>query len=121
MALIDMKLSKKEQKKRGGIEVAKTAEDSGPKYPWGLSINLEADSLRKLGIDIRKLSVGQKLRLTAEVEVERLSVSSDKDNSQQEMRLQITKMDLPGAPQKTGGGKVNKFMAIQNAGPGEGF
>lgn len=120
MALVDMKLTKAE-KKANKVEVEPTTAGKGPEYPWGLTIRLEADSLRKLGVDIRKLRPRQKLSLSAEVEVERLSVSSDKDSSRREMTLQITKMDLPGAPKKAAGGKIDKFMAVQNAGPGEGF
>ncbi len=64
-------------------------------YPYGLSISLDEDSLKKLDIDISDYSVGDELELHAKVKVRSLrqseSETSGKDRS---MDLQVTDMCL---------------------------
>jgi hypothetical protein len=90
MALIDMKLTAKEAK----AEVACCpSEDSGPAYPYGLSLNLDDEVLAKLGLT-EMPAVGAKMMLMAEVEVTGTSQYSNQDGKEGNVNLQITAMEL---------------------------
>lgn len=71
-----------------------SAEAEGPKYPYGLKIDLEGESLKKLGlVDLPK--VGTKMTLTAQVEVCSVSQYESKDgNADQRVSIQIEAMAL---------------------------
>ncbi len=89
MAQIDMTMSKEEAKE----QMEPTASDA-PKYPWGLSISLDDDSLKKLGITALP-AVGTKMTLNATVEVCSTSQYSDQEGEAEvSMSLQITAMEL---------------------------
>ena len=67
---------------------------SASEYPWGLSINLENESLDKLGMeDLPK--VGDIVKIVAEAKVESVSSRSDKDTkNNRTVSLQIVKMAI---------------------------
>lgn len=66
-----------------------------PLYPWGLSVNLDTDSLEKLEIDAADLEIGSSLMLVAKVEIVSLSSNESKDGgANQNVSLQITDMCL---------------------------
>lgn len=50
---------------------------SGPKYPWGLELRLENNSLEKLGVDISKFKGGQSVPLQIEGIVTGISLSEN--------------------------------------------
>jgi len=89
MALKNMKLAPQE---RGTVCAEIKPEE--PRYPYGLSLHLEEDSMEKLGLDDLP-AVGTVLLLKARVKVESVSVrehsGSDKTRN---MGLQITAKDL---------------------------
>ena len=91
--LISMKRSPTKKKKNENLLCSPC--ESSEKYPYGLQIRLENESLEKLGID-KLPSAGKTMTLTAEVEVsgsnmhERLG---DKTPSMS-LELQITKLSL---------------------------
>lgn len=91
--MINMKMSKEEAK-----EYTEPQPSDAPQYPYGLSIDLDDDSLEKLGItELPK--VGAEMMITARVVVTSTS-SYDTQGGEPEARvcLQITDMELAGAP-----------------------
>lgn len=71
MALVDLKMSKKDMKEESQPSVA----DQNP-YPYGLRINLDTDELEKLGITEKNLpAVGDEIHIEAVGSV--CSVSED--------------------------------------------
>jgi hypothetical protein len=92
--LTSMKISKAEREARYS---EKSIATEGPMYPYGLSIQLDDESLEKLGIDVKDLAVGSTMVLVAKVEIS--SVSSNESTggpARQSASLQITEMCLEG-------------------------
>lgn len=97
MKMCSMKTSKSEIKLReamaqpnlesGGIK-------EGPQYPYGLEIQLNKDSLSKLGIKVSDYNVGDSFTIEARVEVRSVSTSKGNYGDSQDMSLQITDMAL---------------------------
>lgn len=95
MALKDMKVTKAEAKaeKEKYASPISCGQD-GDRYPYGLEVRLDNDSLKKLGITTLP-KVGSKMTLTALVVVESASENQRREGgSRRDMTLQITKMDL---------------------------
>ena len=89
MSLTNMKLSKKEVEKEAG-----TIEEEAPRYPWGLSINLDNESIEKLGITTLP-EVGDLKTLIAVVKVKDVSeTDSIEGKKQRNIGLQITEMSI---------------------------
>lgn len=96
--MISMKMSKSERKKSSGpIAVG----EEGPDYPYGLCLDLNKTVLEKLGLDALP-RVGEKMVLTAKVEVVRVSSSAGKGHSDRTLGLQITDMELDSQDFKGG-------------------
>lgn len=98
--LVSMKVNAKERE-----EMAKaTLATDVPRYPWGLSLSLDDESLDKLDLeDLPK--VGSKLTLTARVEVTACSVSAnsyDNGKKRKSVSLQIVAMSLEPESEKKG-------------------
>lgn len=70
--------------------------DEVPKYPWGLSLDLNNQVLEKLGISILP-AIGSEMILTAKVKVTSTSAYEEQDGTEQCLGLQITAMDISGA------------------------
>ena len=85
----DMKLSAKEAKKQSE---PKAIEDR-PRYPYGLSLSLDSESLDKLGID-KLPALGETMVLTAKVEVTSVHSSDSEYGKSKSVSLQITAMEL---------------------------
>jgi len=94
MKQYDMKLSKKERKEAA----PKVASSLGSEYPWGLEINLNDETLEKLGIS-KLPQVGKKVRIAATAEVVGVSQNQHGDQKDRSVRLQIVKMSYESAPQ----------------------
>lgn len=91
--MINMKMSPKEAK-----EYTEPSASEAPEYPYGLSIDLSDESLAKLGItDLPK--VGAEMVINARVVVTSTS-SYETQGGEPDKRvcLQITDMELAGAP-----------------------
>ncbi len=89
MPLTNMKMSKKEAKVNEGVEV-----NDSPRYPWGLSINLDEESLSKLGMS-KLPDVGDQKMLVAFVDVTDKHESDSQDGKKRKsIRLQITDMSI---------------------------
>lgn len=105
MALKNMRLSPKEAEAEE--DRAEVSNDDAPAYPYGLCINLDSESLAKLGIS-EPPAVGTKMALQAIVEVVSMSQYQNQKTTDSSVSLQITDMDLQGksdAAEKLYGGK----------------
>lgn len=95
MALVDMKMSKKEAK-----EMTDPSPDDLPAYPWGLSLHLGDDELEKLGV--ADLKAGEEVSIVCKATV---TGSSSNQSLLGEHRssidLQITEMEIGNAPSDT--------------------
>lgn len=95
MTMINMQLSKEEADEEAGIA------PEAPKYPYGLCICLDDDSLAKLGITTLP-AIGQELVLMARCKVTATRAyenqGEDGSDSEQSVDLQITDMDVSNAP-----------------------
>lgn len=87
MALTSMKLSKKDSKREFAID------DSGPKFPHGLVINLGTSELEKLGFDSLP-EVGTKFRVVGVGPVTHASERRNQQNVSRDISIQIEKIDL---------------------------
>lgn len=84
-----MAISEKEKKENAAPSVLEA-----PLYPWGLRLNLDPESYKKLDIK-RTPQVGDKMLMLAVVEV--CSVSNEKkldDQNHISVSLQITEMEI---------------------------
>jgi len=64
------------------------------RYPYGLQISLEKEAINKLGIDIKKLKINDKVTVTAIADIESIRQNKTRRGENQNLRLQITKMDI---------------------------
>jgi hypothetical protein len=98
--LTDMKLTKKETKEHNSPTLAGYDKD-GPRYPYGLQINLESDALEKLGMEMPK--IGAEMRIEAIGCV--TSVSSNdrqgEDGPSNRVEIQIQRLQVAPAKKKT--------------------
>lgn len=100
MKLVDMQNTKAE------IKSEMATEYKPPKYPWGLSVNLDNGSLEKLGMETLP-KIGTTMILTARVEVSSLSeYDSQQGGASRSLGLQITDMALAGEGDKGGAAKA---------------
>jgi hypothetical protein len=93
--MVNMQMSVEEAREDYGVAPA----DDGdlPKYPYGLTISLDDESLAKLGITSLP-AVGTAMTLTARVEVCSTSQYQDrKGESESSLSLQITDMEVSAA------------------------
>lgn len=89
--LTSMKLSRDE------AEDTVLSVDEAPRFPWGLSITLDEESLSKLGIDLSNFEIGQTIEIVAVAKVESKSEHEHQDDdAHQSVGLQITELDIPG-------------------------
>lgn len=92
MALVNMQMSAEEAKE----QTNPTPEDA-PKYPWGLSLDLDDDALAKLGITDLP-AVGTQMSLQAVVTVTRTGAYQTQGAEMEScLGLQITDMALTPA------------------------
>ena len=84
-----MKLTKSESETSMPVE----AKSDAPLYPYGLRLELNDESMKKLGLE-ELPEVGETMMLMAKVVVERVSQNDTKDGKRQDMSLQITDMEI---------------------------
>lgn len=97
MDLHDMKRTKEEKKERRPDEAEPISPDV-EEYPYGLNINLEKESMEKLGLDVDDFNLGSKVDIVCLARVDSLHESSNKHNSSSSVNLQITKMAVRVQP-----------------------
>lgn len=94
MALVSMQLSAEEAKEYGMVEPAKTEDSDQPRYPYGLTISLDDDSLAKLGMTSPP-AVGTVFTVTAKAVVTSASsYQTQWQGAEISSCLQITDMEL---------------------------
>lgn len=77
-------------------EMVNPAADGGPKYPWGLCITLNNDSLEKLGVKTLP-TVGTEVTIIAKATISAGRVNAtEADGTSSSMDLQITDMQIDG-------------------------
>ena len=90
--LKSMKLDREDREKM--YPTAAEGADLGPSYPWGLRLELDNETIEKLGIALPE--VGKNLMVIARVKVESVSSSENTENGRPKLRrsasLQITEM-----------------------------
>lgn len=99
MALKDLKITKKEAK-----EVNKSiglADSDQERYPYGLRLDLNNDTLDKLGID-KLPAVGAVITFEAKAKVVGSRQSATEGSENRSIELQITHLDLEGDDKKPG-------------------
>jgi len=98
--LTSMRLTAAELKKRGE-EVPISDKAPREKYPWGLELDLNDESLGKLGIDVSDLSVGQTVAVVGKAKVRSARISESEDGTDMSASIQITHLSLtPVATEK---------------------
>lgn len=88
MKMVDMKMSKREKKRRFSSPVA-----NGPDYPWGLSLSLDSAALAKLGIE-ELPEAGEEWVIHATGKVTRVSESANEKKTERSVEVQITRLAL---------------------------
>lgn len=88
MALVDLKLSKKDQKEEMSPSTAEP-----PEFPYGLCLNIDKDELDKLGI-VDLPEVGEEFTINAIGCVTAVHSSASGNGKSAGLSLQITKMEL---------------------------
>jgi hypothetical protein len=102
MKLIDLKLKPKSKLRNAMATVAEEEPDSGPAYPWGLEVNLETETIEKLGIDMDNIKAGDTVHIVAKAEVTTVSIRQTtkrkgNDKLNKSLSLQLTDMQLGGS------------------------
>lgn len=98
MKLISMKNKPKKTLRNQLKTEAALPMESEPIYPWGLELSLNADSIKKLNLDIENISAGDMVYFAAEAKVTRISLSENLDtmtgkkDGNSDIGLQIQKM-----------------------------
>lgn len=97
MNLKSMKMTKEETKSM--IEPCAIDKDA-PRYPYGLNIRLDSESMKKLGIESLP-KVGTKVQIMAIANVESVSERDSQDGGKhRDMCLQITDLGLEPQAEK---------------------
>lgn len=96
MNLIDLKLTKKQAKKKHSIGM----EPAGPEYSYGLEMSLGNEELDKLGLNVKALEVGGEVAVQAEARITRISMNEDYSDNRKSVSLRLEKMAV--APVKKG-------------------
>jgi len=93
--MIDLKRSPEDLKKEMAEE--KSVMSTRPKYPYGLKIYLDHDTMEKLNLS-GDLQVGESFPITAQVEVTSFEKSSRVEEPKVKLSasLQITAIEMPG-------------------------
>jgi len=91
MKLRDM--VRKKKRKETVTEVPSIGNDE-EKYPYGLQVRFEKEDLEKLEIDVKNLSIDDKVSIIAVADVTDISQHKSRDGERQGLSLQITKMDV---------------------------
>lgn len=88
-SMVSMEMTAEERAENSPIVQGGSYE--GPKYPWGLALRLENDSLEKLKVDFDSLEVGESYHLFALAKVTAKS-SNERDSGEpcRCVELQIT-------------------------------
>lgn len=93
--LVDLKLPRKKKSEEKN-EAMTMPSDDGNKYPYGMTIRIEGDTLKKFS-SLDKVKAGQEVNITALAtvkEVRRIDKDTAGEYEDNVVSLQITKMEL---------------------------
>jgi hypothetical protein len=90
--MIDMKLSHDQTNAGGMLGLAEPTENNGPAYPYGLTISLDNESLKKLAMGLPQ--VGDTFILEGICEVIAVSKDQQQFEDGKRVELQITALGL---------------------------
>lgn len=90
MALVDMALTADEAKETSMMSYDPK---EAPKYPYGLNLDFNDETLKKLGIS-KLPQVGEELAITAVAKVTRISAYDEQGGTEQCLGLQIVGMEV---------------------------
>ena len=91
--MVSMKITKAETKAKS--KSYPMAADSGERYPYGLQIRLDNDSMKKLGIELPE--VGEEVMVCAKADVTEASANETSEGGKRlSCTLQITKLQIKG-------------------------
>lgn len=99
MALTDLKLTKKESKEMDMPVTAGKAQ-AREKYPWGLNLELNTESLKKLKLDVSKRKVGEKVKMIVVGEVTNVRNEEDYRGDHSSLTIQMQKLGFKFNPSK---------------------
>lgn len=91
MKLVDM-IETPEEQKAAGMAMPESVEAPKPHYPWGLQIELNAEGMKKLGLDMPK--IGEELYGAFCARVVRLNESADENSEYRCVGLQIVQLAI---------------------------
>lgn len=94
--MADMKslaLDKKDAQRQEARWSGKAGKDS-PKYPGGVSLYLDDTVTEKLGLDVTKFKIGQKVKIIAEAEIIEVSSRKNQVGTDDTMNIQLVAMDI---------------------------
>lgn len=115
MAMIDLKRTKAEKDREKKISGTVTAvvED----YPYGFCLTFDKDILAKLGIDVDKVDIEQKVSISGVGVVTDVYKSASKSETRQSVSVQLQKIEcnLGEAPKPS---RMKGFLSVRDSGPG---
>ena len=103
--MIDLKLKKKQS-----TAIPEEAINSREEYPYGLRISLDDSVIKKLGLNLKGVNIGQKVKLSGIAAV--IEISEYEKRKTLGLQIQQVEVTVP----KT---KMNTFNSQQKKGPGE--
>ena len=89
MTLKDMKIERKEVDEAKDTVLGSSDMD----YPYGLSLNLDEETIQKLGME-KMPSPGNDVYIMAKASVESASITKESDKQNRSLRLQIKKLNI---------------------------
>jgi hypothetical protein len=107
MSMINMKQAVKREEVPGEIE------SDEPRYPYGLCIRLDKDSLEKLGITALP-KVGGEMMITAKAVVKSTSAYDTQGGTDMSVELQITDMDVGQTENAQNNDRASKLYGNNN-------
>lgn len=117
--LTDMARTPAEKKKMADRLDAKVSPDDQPGYPYGLSLYLNDDSLRKLGID-ELPTPGDELHVEGVVKVTGVRSSADEKDEDRSVELQVTHLSVEAEHETRGKGAKALYPTAKEAPDDEG-
>lgn len=103
MKLKDMKYSKSQSKKMEAPAPVNLKED----YPYGLKLELDKDSMKKLGLDLSNINIKDNVDIVAKGHICDMSMHEGQYGGHKSLGIQITKLDVK--PSKKS--KANKTVS----------
>lgn len=91
---VDMKLTKTDLKERGDVAMPVAGKESGPKYPWGLTLRLDKITLEKLGLKDDLPDVGVLAQIMGVGRVVSVNERETQGGKECDVEIQIEKLNL---------------------------